>query len=198
MIRKLAYLTAIAAAFVNNYALTGDVLLYGQGDEPDPKVVARILGGPRTENPPVKMRSVRLLSDSADGSVPQDTGDNASRGAGISREVPPAFALPVRFTFDSATILPESAGQLDAVAAGIKMLPAISTVVIEGHTDAYGPARYNLELSRRRAVAVRAYLVLKHGIAKSSLKVDGKGASDPYDKDNAYAPENRRVQFRAG
>lgn len=108
------------------------------------------------------------------------------------------FALPIQFGFDSSHMVGNaSAQQLDAVAEGIKRLPANIVVVIEGHTDAYGVPVYNTDLSLRRALAVRAYLVARHRIPGSMLVAVGRGQADPINASNAYAPENRRVEFRA-
>lgn len=106
------------------------------------------------------------------------------------------FALPIQFGFDSSHMVGNSA-QLDAVAEGIKRLPTNIVVVIEGHTDAYGVPVYNTDLSLRRALAVRAYLVARHRIPGSMLVAVGRGQADPINPANTYAPENRRVEFRA-
>jgi outer membrane protein OmpA-like peptidoglycan-associated protein len=68
------------------------------------------------------------------------------------------FSL-ILFDFDSDVITPDNRRILD-----VKILPAIvpgSTVKIYGYTDRIGEARYNLELSRRRAVSVMNYLKSK-------------------------------------
>lgn len=109
---------------------------------------------------------------------------------------PSALSLPVQFAFDSADILPGARVQLDALAAGIKLLPAGTGVIIEGHTDAIGGDRYNIELSERRAAAVKRYLVLAHSIDPARLNTVGFGKFRPLDRDNPAAAENRRVQFR--
>jgi outer membrane protein OmpA-like peptidoglycan-associated protein len=104
--------------------------------------------------------------------------------------------LPVKFAFNSAEILPENEPQLDAVAEGIKMTNGLS-VVVEGHTDAFGSERYNERLSRLRAAAVKDYLVHKHGISASRLVVKGLGERAPLNDADPFAAENRRVQFLA-
>ena len=106
-----------------------------------------------------------------------------------------AVALPVQFEFDSAEILPQARAQLDAVAQGIKMLPEAHRVWIEGHTDARGGDEYNLQLSRKRAEAVKQYLVSAHGLTAQRLYTVGFGEGRPLNGD-ATASENRRVQFR--
>jgi len=113
-----------------------------------------------------------------------------------SSEAPSALSLPVQFGFDSAEILPAARTQLDALAAGIKLLSPESIVTIEGHTDASGSAAYNLELSRVRARAVRDYLVQRHGIDAARLKTVGYGKDRPIEDSDPHAAINRRVQFR--
>jgi OmpA-OmpF porin, OOP family len=102
----------------------------------------------------------------------------------------------VPFEFDSAEILPAARSQLDAIAAGIRMLPASQRVVIEGHTDAVGTELYNESLSQRRAQAVRRYLMTMHGIDATRLAAVGMGEIAPLPGRTPHAGENRRVQFR--
>ena len=104
--------------------------------------------------------------------------------------------LPVPFAFDSADILPQAKPQLDAIAEGIRLLPATQKVVIEGHTDGVGSDAYNDELSQRRAQSVRRYLVATHGIDAARLQAEGLGKSNPLPGRSPLAGENRRVQFR--
>jgi len=102
----------------------------------------------------------------------------------------------VQFSFDSAEILPGARAQLDALAQGIRLLPALKTVVIEGHTDAVGTDQYNDQLSQRRAYAVKRYLVAEHRIDPSRLRAVGMGKYEPLPGKDPVAAENRRVQFR--
>jgi outer membrane protein OmpA-like peptidoglycan-associated protein len=146
--------------------------------------------------PGIKFRSLRLLDDTpaqaastGGGAAPSDNGDaNRVRSAALS--------LPVQFAFDSADILPAAKAQLDALAQGIRLLPALKTVVIEGHTDAVGSDLYNEQLSQRRAYAVKRYLVAQHGIEPSRLRAIGLGKFEPLPGKDPLASENRRVQFR--
>jgi outer membrane protein OmpA-like peptidoglycan-associated protein len=104
----------------------------------------------------------------------------------------------VQFEFDSADILPAARDQLEALAAGIRRLPQDRSVVIEGHTDAVGSADYNLHLSRRRAAAVKAYLVESCGIEALRLRTVGFGEVRPIEGSDPMGPRNRRVEFRGG
>ena len=108
-----------------------------------------------------------------------------------------ALALAVEFAHDSARLSPRSLAALDAVAAGIKLTRGTSRILIEGHTDARGNAAHNLRLSQRRAVSVKRYLVRTHAIAADRLVALGLGANAPLNRNNRFAAENRRVQFRA-
>lgn len=203
MIRYLSTLAlAIAATLVTCQAKAEKVVVYQEGQLVNPQDVADVLG---------KTRSIRLLDEPAPAAAPTtavttvaavSTAHAAKRPATSaaahdeSNAPASALSLPVRFAFDSADILPEARGQLDALAKGIKLLPADRAVLVEGHTDAVGDDNYNLELSRARARAVRDYLVQHHGIDASRLKTVGYGEARPVEGSDPYAAVNRRVQFR--
>lgn len=67
---------------------------------------------------------------------------------------------------------------------------------IVGHTDNVGNDAYNLELSKRRATAVKKYLVAK-SVMESSITTDGKGETAPIDTNDTAEgrAKNRRVEF---
>jgi outer membrane protein OmpA-like peptidoglycan-associated protein len=157
----------------------------------DPREVARILGG--SAAPAMKMRSIRLL-DSASEATPDVTA--APAGGTPAPQPADALSLPVQFAFDSAEIPAAARRQLDALAEGIRLLPATQSVLIQGHTDATGPDPYNEQLSQRRAVAVKRYLVTAQGIDASRLRAIGLGEHQPLPGSDPNDAENRRVQFR--
>ena len=164
----------------------GATVHYREGQRIDPQQVRQILSGDATARG--RTRSIRLLDgDAAAPSAEAEAGAPAS-----------ALSAPVQFEFDSSVILPQAREQLDAIAAGIKLLPPGRSVVIEGHTDATGSEDYNQQLSRRRAAAVKQYLSQRHGIAPQRLRDVGLGMSQPIEGIDPLAPENRRVQFRGG
>ena len=69
--------------------------------------------------------------------------------------------------------------------------------LVEGHTDSKGSDKYNMDLSKRRAASVEAYLVSK-GVPSSILKSIGFGESLPIttnDTDEGRA-RNRRVELK--
>ena len=100
--------------------------------------------------------------------------------------------------FDSGSdrVKGESYGSLKEI-AGVLGESADVKVQIVGHTDSDGDDATNLDLSRRRAAAVKALLVSEFKIDAARLDADGKGESQPIDKNDTPAGKanNRRVEF---
>ena len=69
-------------------------------------------------------------------------------------------------------------------------------VRIEGHTDSVGGAKQNLVLSKKRASAVRGWLVTK-GVDEDRLEVEGLGETKPIadNKTDEGRAQNRRVEL---
>ena len=100
----------------------------------------------------------------------------------------------IQFTFGSAQITPESSETLRNLGNALNHeLVDQKSFLIEGHTDAAGSPEVNTALSRRRAEAVRDYLIHDMGVSPSRLQAVGKGSSDPANSADPYAAENRRV-----
>lgn len=108
----------------------------------------------------------------------------------------PIVLTRVHFAVNSARLKPESRNFLERVAAGLKANPDIH-VAIYGYTDSTGSAVYNLELSWRRAEAVRDYLI-DQGIPASQLSAKGFGKADPVAPNDTAAGRqaNRRTAMR--
>jgi outer membrane protein OmpA-like peptidoglycan-associated protein len=68
---------------------------------------------------------------------------------------------------------------------------------VSGHTDNVGGDAYNLDLSKRRAAAVKQALVARYHIAPDHLTTDGYGASHPVDTNDTFEgrARNRRVEL---
>ena len=101
----------------------------------------------------------------------------------------------IEFEFGKATIRPDSTPVLDDVAAKLKKFPGLRVLIV-GHTDNVGDAETNLQLSKRRAEAVKQYLVDKE-VDASRIETDGKGDTDPVatnDTEEGRA-KNRRIVF---
>ena len=101
----------------------------------------------------------------------------------------------VRFATGAATI--DTAGKENlAKFSGIVASYPTLRFNVEGHTDNTGSDATNNELSMRRAITVRDYLI-QHGVAASSIDVAGLGSSRPIaDNDTAETrARNRRVEI---
>ncbi|MCW3076429.1 MAG: outer membrane protein/peptidoglycan-associated protein [Bacteroidetes bacterium] len=102
----------------------------------------------------------------------------------------------ITFNSGSDKIKPESYGTMKEIAAVLKDNPAIKVKIV-GHTDNDGTAASNLELSKKRSVAVKNSLVKDFGIDASKLETDGKGQSEPSGPNTTSEGKanNRRVEF---
>lgn len=101
----------------------------------------------------------------------------------------------ILFDTGKATIKPESEPLLDEVATLLKDDASLE-LTIEGHTDNVGQKPANLELSKRRAAAVKAALVAR-GIVDARLATQGYGDTKPV-ADNSTEDgraKNRRVEL---
>jgi len=87
--------------------------------------------------------------------------------------------------------------QLEKFALFFQGRTRLGRLVIEGHTDDRGDREFNVDLSERRAAAVRAFLVAE-GVAPERLVARGYGATRPVASNNNAAGKarNRRVVFR--
>jgi outer membrane protein OmpA-like peptidoglycan-associated protein len=102
----------------------------------------------------------------------------------------------IYFDFAKATIRPESEPVLEEIADVMAKNPAWK-LSVEGHTDNIGTASSNLDLSTRRAAAVRQALVDRYKVAGARLTPAGYGASRPKDTNDTLEgrARNRRVEL---
>lgn len=115
---------------------------------------------------------------------------------------PPAAApAPLRisadalFAFDSADLSDAGRARLDEVVARLGARAGMAQLAVVGFTDQIGSDAYNLRLSRRRADAVRDYLVAR-GIPAGSVRTEGRGSAQPL-VDCGQAPRAERVRCLA-
>lgn len=80
------------------------------------------------------------------------------------------------FDYDSSVLRPAEAAKLDELAGKIKGR-ASDRLDAVGHSDRIGSDPYNTDLSRRRAEAVRNYLVGK-GIDAGRVRTEARGESE--------------------
>lgn len=116
----------------------------------------------------------------------------------VATETAPAMTLVlegVNFDFDKAVIRPEDYAKLDQNVETLKKWGDVD-VEVAGHTCNIGTDSYNMDLSRRRAEAVRHYLISK-GISADRLTVRGYGESRPAASNATLEGRvmNRRVEL---
>ncbi len=148
-------------------------------------------------------------------------GSSAAAPAAVARSRPPEPVAPVAppaaapevvevnemfrpivppylyFEFDSATLTAPSRTKLDAFVDEVRDTDFVLN--LRGHTDSIGPERYNLELSRVRAAAVREYL-LSTGLPADRLSIEGYGETRPISTNSTPQgrADNRRAEIVLG
>lgn len=107
---------------------------------------------------------------------------------------PGRASLLVTFVTGSSELTAESQAILDTLARAMQSdtLAGLSFRV-QGHADARGDPAKNLALSMARAESVARYLAERHAILPDRLKPEGRGSSEPMNRERVDAPENRRV-----
>jgi outer membrane protein OmpA-like peptidoglycan-associated protein len=92
-----------------------------------------------------------------------------------------------RLTADSTKSLPKIVEMIDSRKS--------RNISVIGHTDTAGNLRYNLQLSRNRAAAVKRILIQK-GVDSAYIKSTSHGEENPLIKtgNNVHEPRNRRVE----
>jgi outer membrane protein OmpA-like peptidoglycan-associated protein len=109
----------------------------------------------------------------------------------------PAASLSVHFATGSVRLTPAAERTLDELGRALasqQLSPY--RFRIEGHTDTVGSRDLNQSLSERRAVAVREYLAVRHGVSPTRLEAIGFGESQLLvaTPDETAEVRNRRVQ----
>lgn len=123
----------------------------------------------------------------------------SSEAAAVTREgnlLAVTFRGDVTFDTGSAVVRPGLHSEIDRVARVMSQYPD-TLIRVEGHTDSRGTNEYNMDLSNRRANAVRELLVLR-GIAVNRIEVVGFGETMPVASNETEAgrQKNRRVEIK--
>ncbi|MEK7383503.1 MAG: OmpA family protein [Elusimicrobiota bacterium] len=116
--------------------------------------------------------------------------------ADIEKKIARGDLPKIQFEFDKAEITPESFPTLNLIHEILSRSERLKLFVL-AHTDSIGTQEYNLDLSERRAKAVKEFLV-KKGLPPPTIRYRGYGFSKPR-ADNSTEEgraKNRRVEFR--
>jgi outer membrane protein OmpA-like peptidoglycan-associated protein len=151
------------------------------------------LAAPTTTHPYARAGNytVRLTVDDGRGGTDTTTATVAV----IRRVVLQEKKDQVFFDFDKATLKPAAEQELASVVQELQENPTLRVELV-GHADAIGSEAYNMGLSRRRAEAVRNFLVAK-GIAANRIQLAWKGESEPIAPNTTAEgrAQNRRVEI---
>ena len=133
---------------------------------------------PPAGTPPLRFRGLHLLT-----SQPAATAQM------------PAIGLDIRFKVNSADLTEDAKAQVKQLAEAMQSEQLSKYhFLVEGHTDSTGRADHNMALSKRRAEAVKDYLVTTYGVPRSRLEAIGRGQTMPINASDPANPANRRVQ----
>jgi outer membrane protein OmpA-like peptidoglycan-associated protein len=130
-----------------------------------------------------------------------ETKNNYEDDDGCPDELPPEIKKfsgtidGIVFDFKKDTIKASSRPTLDEAAKVLKEFPDVKINIV-GHTDDVGTPAFNEDLSKRRAAAVKKYLV-DQGIDESRITTEGRGAREPKVPNDTEANRaiNRRIDF---
>lgn len=136
----------------------------------------------------------------------QELEEERKRASGLEEELAQLKARPtergmvitlgdVLFDLDKADLNPGANLVMDRLAAFLKDHEE-RRILVEGFTDSTGPEDYNMQLSERRARAVRQAL-MDRGIAGERVEVRGYGEGFPVATNETIAgrQQNRRVEI---
>jgi outer membrane protein OmpA-like peptidoglycan-associated protein len=113
----------------------------------------------------------------------------------IGEGITVTFPAGLLFGFDSDHLRKAASDNLRELAASLKQYPNTRMLIV-GHTDSDGSARYNRDLSNRRAQSV-ANFITGEGVDHARISRAGRGAAEPIatnDSDNGRR-QNRRVEI---
>ena len=112
------------------------------------------------------------------------------------------YSLPlifrnIEFNERSAQVKPGMEGILDRIVLFLADHPDFK-LKISGHTDAMGDPAFNMDLSQKRADAIKKYIMIKGKIPEDRIEAWGYGNTEPLKEELTEADRriNRRVEFK--
>lgn len=116
--------------------------------------------------------------------------------AGADAKVP--VIRDVLFAYDRSEVQADEAAKVKEIAEFVKQTDGV-VVMLDGHADPRGTDKYNLDLSRRRVVAVQEALV-KEGVPPDRIATNASGLRRPKctEKTEECFQADRRVEVFFG
>jgi flagellar motor protein MotB len=102
----------------------------------------------------------------------------------------------LEFEDDSYELNAQIEPKLNYLVGFLKKYPMFR-LEVKGHTDSDGDAKYNLELSRKRAAIIRRYIIKAGEFGEDLITAQGFGETRPLvaNDNDAHKNMNRRVEF---
>lgn len=205
---KLSISTIILAGCLAGFNLYAEEKNFGK-QAPSESEIIQHFKSPTTEapaaEPEVPQKSDDGYQDVSEGDLKNVRGlkkiDSVDKKTGRKKPLPTtlaenAISLQILFDYNTDTLSEAAKSQLDPVGRALASGDLSGMKFrIEGHTDVIGGDAFNVELSRRRAMAVKEFLTSGYGIPASSIQIEGKGKTDLADEANPTSEANRRVRI---
>lgn len=150
----------------------------------------------KLDNPLLKEQLAAYLQANKIELAQQNIAENQYSTATIQQIADAYVSAPILFAFDSYELSQEYDTMLIEMAAFIKTNSAFQ-IFVDGHTDDSGLLAYNSKLSKRRALAVKRFLI-KQGVKSTDFVVAYYGPEKPVATNDTREGRklNRRVEIR--
>ncbi|MDR2442162.1 MAG: OmpA family protein [Deltaproteobacteria bacterium] len=174
--------------YVNSRRLTD---LTGERDPSTRQMIDALSPKPRERRSAYTPEQRAALTIARGGTPPPEKYLNEPEGDYL-----PRLALQILFDFDKDVLTSDDRDVLDTLGRAMTS-PELAggRFRLEGHTDAKGTYEYNIDLSRRRALACQRYLVENFGLTTDQLPMEAFGESRPLPNLDPEDGRNRRVEI---
>lgn len=117
--------------------------------------------------------------------------------AEVAQRIAALNQTTLKFRAGSSELTGDSKQTLEAIAEALRGTPTGTRVEIGAHTDSYGHADTNLQLSQQRAQAV-SHALQALGVAPGTLVAAGYGQDQPIadNRSDSGRAQNRRIGYR--
>jgi outer membrane protein OmpA-like peptidoglycan-associated protein len=161
----------------------------------------RIYAGLNWSVGPVFSRAQHPVKTSTGSNITTLGQDGTDPFAGTPTGMPERVVMhDILFEFDSDTLV--RGGSADEIMGRLvnyaNQPPKFKRLVIEGHTCSVGSLQYNMDLSRRRALTIKKWLVEKYKLNPATIEAVGVGPQRAIGDNGNYQGRqlNRRVEFK--